>query len=123
MIKRRTIGLAAATVIGGLGVYGATAAFATTETPAPTPSTTQGDSGEGGTEAMIRHCTDQLPVGERTEARDQMEKIMSTMPADMTSMMPEGMEGMEGMEDMMSGADGMSMNSARSDESQGRSAW
>ena len=95
-------------MLGGLGAYGATAAFATTEPPTPKPSTTQSDSGEGGTEAMIRHCTDQLPAGERAKARAQMEKMMSTMPADMTSMMPKDMKGMEGM---MSGADGMSMNS------------
>lgn len=104
MIKRRTIGLAAATaVLGGLGAYGATAAFAATEPPAPKPTTTQSESGKGGTDEMIRHCTDHLPADERAKARQQMEKMMSTMPSDMTSMMPKDMKGMKGM---MSGAEG-----------------
>ncbi|UQA91072.1 hypothetical protein [Streptomyces halobius] len=107
MIKRRTIGLAAATaIIGGLGAYGATGAFAATE-PAPKPITTQisdpdgrADSG-GGKEAMIRHCTDQMPAGDRAAARQQMEKMMSDgmMSKDMKGMMPGGAMG-----SMMGGA-------------------
>ncbi|UQA91145.1 hypothetical protein [Streptomyces halobius] len=115
MIKRRAIGLAVATaVLGGLGAYGATAAFATTEPPAPKPTTAQSDSGdradsESAKEDMVRHCTDQLPAGERAKARAQMEKMMS---ADMTSMMPKDMKS------MMSGADGMPINSMMGSASQ-----
>ncbi|GHE39000.1 hypothetical protein ABZ508_14435 [Streptomyces lavendulocolor] len=83
MIKRRTIGLAAATVVlGGLGAYGATA-FAADPSPSPKPSSTQtAESGrhEDSThdrEAMIRHCTDQLPAADREKARQQMERMMS----------------------------------------------
>ncbi|WP_033309262.1 hypothetical protein RFN58_35700 [Streptomyces iakyrus] len=91
MIKRRTIGLAAATVVfGGLGTYGATA-FAADSPPSPKPSATQSsesgrhaDSADG-REAMIRHCTDQLPAEDRAKARQQMEKMMSD------GMMSDGM--------------------------------
>ncbi|MET9835435.1 hypothetical protein ABZ078_40550 [Streptomyces sp. NPDC006385] len=83
MIKRRTIGLAAATVVlGGLGAYGATA-FAADSTPTPKPSSSQSSEtgrhtdSDGDREAMIRHCTDQLPTDDRAEARQQMEKMMS----------------------------------------------
>ncbi len=90
MIKRRTIGLAAATVVlGGLGAYGATAFAASSPSPEPS-STHSSDSGRGtdsadDREAMIRHCTDQLPAADRAEARQHMEKMMSD------GMMSDGM--------------------------------
>lgn len=77
MIKRRTLGLAAATaVLGGLGAYGSVTATAATPTTGPKPTTTQSSAG-GDREAMIRHCTDQLPPGDQAKARQQMEQMMS----------------------------------------------
>ncbi|MGW9028077.1 hypothetical protein ACWGQ5_28750 [Streptomyces sp. NPDC055722] len=83
MIKRRTIGLAVATaVLGGVGAYGATA-FAADSSPSPTPSSTQSSGSgrradnSGGREAMIRHCTNQLPAADRAKAKQEMEKMMS----------------------------------------------
>ncbi|MET9834051.1 hypothetical protein ABZ078_33225 [Streptomyces sp. NPDC006385] len=81
MIKRRTIGLAAATaVLGGLGAYGATTAFATPSaepTPSPTQTSETGRHADIDTDSMIRHCTDQLPAADRAEARQLMENMMS----------------------------------------------
>lgn len=84
MIKRRSIGLVAATaVLGGLGAYGATSAFAAPSPAGPRPSGTQsaettgGANSHGSQKEMIRHCTDQMPVADRAEARRQMEKMMS----------------------------------------------
>ncbi|MET9834009.1 hypothetical protein ABZ078_33005 [Streptomyces sp. NPDC006385] len=83
MIKLRTIGVAAATlVLGGIGAYGATA-FAADSPSRPKPSSTQspesgrGADSDGDRKAMIRHCTDQLPKEDRAETRRQMEKMMS----------------------------------------------
>ncbi|MCP3818817.1 hypothetical protein NLX86_12065 [Streptomyces sp. A3M-1-3] len=98
MIKRRTIGVAVATaLLGGLGAYGATAFASSSATdPRPSPSAT---ASPGGThdgldrDEMIRHCTDQLPAGERAKARQQMDKMMSA-----------DMDKMAGMDKMMSGS-------------------
>ncbi|MDT9692982.1 hypothetical protein Q5762_32610 [Streptomyces sp. P9(2023)] len=106
MINRRTIGVAAATaLLGGLGAYGAATAFASPSAtdPQPTPSATAStNSTHDGMDRdeMIRHCTDQLPAGERAKARQQMEKMM---PADMDGMMSGSMTG-GGMDGMMSGS-------------------
>ncbi|MCY0955155.1 hypothetical protein [Streptomyces sp. H27-S2] len=78
MIKRRAVGLAAATVVlGGLGAYGAVTAFADSPAVSAPPATTTLSVTAGDLDAMIRHCTDQLPAGERAEARQQMEQMMS----------------------------------------------
>ncbi|MFF4756430.1 hypothetical protein ACWD5R_40460 [Streptomyces sp. NPDC002514] len=83
MIKRRTIGIAAATVVlGGIGAYGATA-FAADQSPSLSPSSIQssGSVHSGGSaadrKAMIRHCTNQLPAADRAKAKQQMEEMMS----------------------------------------------
>ncbi|AEW95101.1 hypothetical protein SCATT_27300 [Streptantibioticus cattleyicolor NRRL 8057 = DSM 46488] len=69
MIRRRTIGIAAATtLLAGLGTYGATAAFATTSGPGPQVTSPASPSAQNGREGVIRHCTDQLPAGERATA-------------------------------------------------------
>ncbi|UGY91279.1 hypothetical protein [Streptomyces gobiensis] len=96
MIKRRTIGVTVATaLLGGLGAYGATAAFAASPSLAPQPTATSTDSPGGADgmdrDEMIRHCTDHLPADERAKARQQMEKMMS---GGMDKMMSGGMNGM-----------------------------
>jgi hypothetical protein len=83
MIRRKVIGLAAAaTLAGGLGTYGAASAFAAStasstpvSSPKPTPSASS--ASPAGRDAMIRHCTDHLPAGERAKARQQMQHMMS----------------------------------------------
>src|SRR4051812_18747331 len=77
MIRYKIAGLAiAAIVTAGLG--GASAFAATADSPAsapapkPTPSASPTDR-----DAMIRHCTDHLPAGDRAKARQQMQKMMS----------------------------------------------
>lgn len=81
MIRRKVIGLVvAATVLGGASAYGAATAFAATPTPTPTATPTPTPSGGHGgmdRDAMIRHCTDHLPAGQRDKARQQMEDMMS----------------------------------------------
>ncbi|SDN41930.1 hypothetical protein [Streptomyces wuyuanensis] len=84
MIKRRTIGLTVATaVLGGVGIYGATAVFAAVPPTEYRPATTQSsDTGPGARagqdrDEMIRHCTEHLPASEREKARQHMEETMS----------------------------------------------
>jgi hypothetical protein len=83
MIRRTMIGLAAAaTLTGGLGAYGAASAFAATTAPTPPassskPTPSASSTSPAGRDAMIRHCTDHLPAGERAKARQQMQRMMS----------------------------------------------
>ena len=83
MSRRKTIGLAAASaMLAGLGAFGATAAYAASSSPSPQPapsgSPTATRTATSSTDAMIRHCTNQLPAGERANAREQMQKMMTT---------------------------------------------
>lgn len=98
MIRRRVAGLAiSALMLGGIGVYGAGTAFAATPTPSPSSTPSQGSGHPDiDRDAMIRHCTDQLPADQRAKAREQMEKMMSTMDGDsmMGGMMQDGSGGM-----------------------------
>jgi hypothetical protein len=78
MIRNRMIGLAmAATLVGGLGVYGAGSAFAATTASGPKPTPSASSMSPADRDAMIRHCTDHLPAGERAKAREQMQRMMS----------------------------------------------
>lgn len=95
MFTRRTVALAVATVaLAAAGAYGANTAFAATPTPtptstsaptvtpAPTSTATPSPSREADhpgmdRDAMIKHCTDQLPAKEREAAREHMEDMMS----------------------------------------------
>lgn len=81
MIGRKMIGglAVAASMAGGLGAYGAASAFAATtasSTPASSPKPTPSASPTS-RDAMIRHCTDHMPAGERAKARQQMQHMMS----------------------------------------------
>ncbi|GAA3137652.1 hypothetical protein JOF29_000104 [Kribbella aluminosa] len=65
----------ATTLLGGLGTYGAAAFAAPPADPRPAPSATV--STAPGVDAMIRHCTDQLPAGERGAAEKEMREMMT----------------------------------------------
>ncbi|WP_331753188.1 hypothetical protein OG440_39550 (plasmid) [Streptomyces sp. NBC_00637] len=113
MIKRKTVGLAAAAaLLGGLGAFGATTAFASSPStdPKPTPTATTstpatGDSAD--TNAMIRHCTKHLPAGERDKAEKQMRDMMADRDHESGDSMMGGTSGSSMMggstTDMMSG--------------------
>jgi hypothetical protein len=77
MIKRNMVGLAmAASLVAGLGAYGATSAFAATTDPTAKPAPSSG-SPAADRDAMIQHCTQHLPAGDRAKAREQMRRMMS----------------------------------------------
>ncbi|MEU0042880.1 hypothetical protein [Streptomyces werraensis] len=116
MIKRRTLGVVAATaLLGGLGAYGASAAFASSSdtTPSPAPSSTSSPNTRGDdskdTDAMIRHCTEHLPADQRDKAEKQMREMMSDHD-DMSEHSMMGDSSGESMGGMMGGssADAMS---------------
>ncbi|MFL6056686.1 MAG: hypothetical protein ACJ72W_27875 [Actinoallomurus sp.] len=80
MIRHKMIGVAvAATIVGGFGAYEAASAFAETTAPATSPSapTPSPSASSTGHDAMIRHCTEHMPAGERAKARQEMQHMMS----------------------------------------------
>lgn len=105
MIRRRTLGLAVATaLLGGLGTYGATSAFAATPSPGPQPAPSAPSGGMSNRDAMIRHCSNQLPADERAKAGEQMQRMMTNSGhTDGTSMMGGSMMGSSMMGSSMMG--------------------
>jgi hypothetical protein len=83
MTKRKTLAVAAATaLLIGSGAFGATTALASPSGAAPAAALTATSSPppgirEGSTDAMIRHCTQQLPAAERGKAQQQMRAMMA----------------------------------------------
>ncbi|MEU0684015.1 MULTISPECIES: hypothetical protein [Streptomyces] len=112
MNTRRTLAVATATaLLGGLGTYGAVAAFAspsdTFARPASSASAsvkaTASDGSDGKSmDAMIKQCVKHLPADERKAMEKQMRGMMSEH---------KGMSDHNGMSDhsMMNGGSGTSM--------------
>ncbi|MHB9857541.1 hypothetical protein [Streptomyces sp. YIM S03343] len=81
MIRRKTLAVAAAAaLLGGLGTYGATAAFASSSDASPratASATVSRTSDAKDSNSMIQQCVKHLPAKDRAAAEKQMREMMA----------------------------------------------